>query len=75
MPVSFDRGGQADIIRSDNDGRLVHFGNTDAFASALAEVIATDHNRQALRATVAERFSAEAVARQYIDMLSGITNH
>lgn len=70
MPVSFDRGGQADIIRSRADGRLIPFGDTDAMAEALNEVLAGDHDREALRATVAARFSAQAIARQYIDLIS-----
>ena len=69
MPVSFDRGGQSDIIRSNADGRLIPFGDTDAMATALDEVLATDHDRNALRHTVAERFSASAVAKKYIELI------
>lgn len=69
MPVSFDRGGQADIIRSKADGRLIPFDDTAAMAAALDEVLVTAHDREALRATVAERFSAPAVARKYIELL------
>ncbi len=70
MPVSFDRGGQADIIRSQADGRLIPFGDTDAMAAALDGIIATDHDRAALRNTVATRFSAASVARRYIDLIN-----
>ncbi len=73
MPVSFDRGGQADIIRSHADGRLIPFGDTDAMAEALDEVLACNHDREALRAAVAARFSARAIARQYIDLISKLT--
>lgn len=66
MPVSFDRGGQADIIRTPADGRLIPFGDTDAMAAALDDVLAADHDRQALRRAVADRFSARAVAQKYI---------
>lgn len=69
MPLSFDRGGQADIIRSKEDGRLIPFGDTAAMAAALDEVLATDHDRDALRKTVVQRFSAPAVARKYIELL------
>lgn len=69
MPVSFDRGGQADIIRSRADGRLIPFGDTDAMAAALDDVLATDHDRQALRDIVADRFSASSVARMYLDRI------
>lgn len=69
MPVSFDRGGQADIIRGNTDGRLIPFGDTTAMAAALDEVLATDHDRDALRKTVAQRFSAPSVARKYIELL------
>jgi len=72
MPVSFDRGGQADIIRNPADGRLIPFGDTDAMAAALDSVLSTDHDRQALRDTVAARFSARSVARQYIARLKDI---
>lgn len=71
MPVSFDRGGQADIIRSDAEGALLPFGNIDAMAAALDRIVDTDHDRSALQRLVAERFSAEAVARQYINLMQG----
>lgn len=69
VPVSFDRGGQADIIRTHDDGRLIPFGDTDTMAAALDDVLATDHDRAALRHTVATRFSSRAVAAAYIDLI------
>lgn len=72
MPVCFDRGGQADIIRSTADGRLIPFGDTDAMAAALDEVLASDHDRRTLRHTVAVRFSAQSVARKYIARINDL---
>lgn len=68
-PVSFDRGGQCDIITPGQTGALVPFGDTDAFADAIADAagrIAADTGLPArLRASVEARFSAPAVAERF----------
>lgn len=70
-PVSFDRGGQADIISDPSLGSLAPFGDTDAIAAALARAIEGDTpgRRKHLSASVAAKFSAKAVARRYCDIL------
>lgn len=65
-PVSFDRGGQRDIIASPELGRLVPFGDTEAFADALAHALRNPCDPAALRQSVEKQFSARAVARAYI---------
>lgn len=70
-PVSFDRGGQADIISDPSLGSLVAFGDTDAVARQLARAIEGDtpDRRRHLSESVAAKFSARAVACRYIDLL------
>lgn len=69
VPVSFDRGGQADIISCPEHGCLVPFGDTDAFADALAGVLAQKNNTAALKAA-AMRFSAGQIADRYISLIT-----
>lgn len=68
IPVSFDRGGQRDIIRSDAEGRLVPFGDTTALADALASTLTTPADKKALRAA-ATRFSSPTITKQLIALL------
>lgn len=69
-PVAFDSGGQRDIIDDGLTGRLIAPYDTDAFAAALTEVLASPLPPEALRASVASRFSADAVAARYAEILS-----
>lgn len=69
MPVAFDSGGQRDIITSESVGRLVEPYDTDAFAAALDAAVAAEINPDALRRHVADLFSADAVARRYVELI------
>lgn len=68
IPVSFDRGGQRDIIRSDAEGRLVPFGDTTALATALASTLTTPADKKALRAA-ATRFSSPTITSHLLPLL------
>lgn len=68
IPVTFDRGGQRDIIRSDAEGRLVPFGNTAALATALATTLTTPADKKALRAA-ATRFSSPTITSHLLPLL------
>lgn len=69
MPVAFDSGGQRDIITSESVGRLVEPYDTDAFAAALDAAVALEIDTEALRRHVADLFSADAVARRYVELI------
>lgn len=68
IPVSFDRGGQRDIIRSDAEGRLVPFGDTTLLAAALASTLTTPADKKALRAA-ATRFSSPTITSHLLPLL------
>lgn len=70
-PVSFDRGGQADIITSADVGTLASFGDTETIAAGLREAISGDtpERRRNLHKAVASSFSSEAVVRRYLALL------
>lgn len=69
IPVSFNRGGQSDIIKNPSEGRLIPFGDTDAFADAVAETLAQSPDTIALR-NAADRFSASSIAAKYINLIN-----
>lgn len=68
IPVSFDRGGQRDIIRSDAEGRLVPFGDTALLATALASTLTAPADKKALRAA-ATRFSSPTITTHLLPLL------
>lgn len=72
-PVSYDRGGQRDIISDDTLGTVAPFGDEYAFADGLMKAVMEDspERREYLRASVREKFSAESVAKRYVDLLTG----
>jgi glycosyltransferase involved in cell wall biosynthesis len=61
--VSTDVGGVGDVIHNRNVGRLAPFGDADALATAVTELLADDHARResgaAARAHVLERYGVE----------------
>lgn len=70
-PVSYDRGGQSDIITDATVGTLAHHGHTEALIDGLAKAIREDtpERRSHLHRHVLEHFSALAVARRYLTLL------
>ena len=68
VPVSFDSGGQSDIIHHLHDGYLAHAGNVDDLARGLKWAFGQQLDAAALRQSVLDRFGADVVARQYIQL-------
>lgn len=68
-PVSFDKGGQSDIITSPEEGYLVPAYDTKKFAEALRAALATPCSPERQRTAVGARFSAAAIARRYLSLL------
>ena len=67
-PVSFDRGGQTDIISHRIDGYLARFGDIDDLACGIRWALEARLPADVLRQSVASRYSEEAVARQHIQL-------
>lgn len=80
VPVSFDRGGQRDIIDHELTGRLAQFDNdTDTAArniareiEAAAETMLNDRTRRLMYDSVRSRFSSQAVADAYIALIQSM---
>lgn len=64
-PVSFDRGGQTDIIHHLEDGYLARYADIDDFVNGLRWALQAKLPAARLRESVVKRFSEETVARQY----------
>ena len=69
-PVTFDRGGQADIITDPAVGALIPFGDTDAMTDAIARTLDHPMPREALHKHIARLFDSAAIARRYIDLIN-----
>ncbi len=69
IPVSFDRGGQTDIITHLHTGYLVPFGNVATLARGLAWALDAPLTPASLRAWVAAHFSPRAVAAALLPLL------
>ena len=68
VAVSFDRGGQTDIISHRRDGYLARQGDTNDLANGLWWALQSPPAPQVLRQSVASRFSGEAVAQSHIEL-------
>lgn len=65
IPVSFLRGGQADIIDHGRTGWLSPFGDCADIARGIEWALTANVKPEDLRRSVAEKFSARTVARAY----------
>lgn len=84
LPVAFDRGGQRDIIDPGTTGIIAPFGQDDTeaasnLAKAIVEAVDLIDNTDSLsllnklRKSVEEKFSAAAIANQYISLIKSIS--
>lgn len=81
IPVSFDRGGQRDIVDDGTTGFLVnHSEGADGLATAMmkAAAVLADKDRhvcfmKAMRASVEDKFSAGKVAESYVRLIQSIS--
>ncbi len=72
-PVSFDRGGQRDIIDDGVYGIFAGYGDPRSVARSIARALDHPFDRDAQHSHIATRFGAPSIARRYLDLLS--TNH
>lgn len=80
IPVSFDRGGQRDIIEHGKTGYIAHFeegddvGNARRLAEAISEALTSAHStiRGDMLRSVIERFDSDAIASQYEALFKGL---
>ena len=71
VPVTFGRGGQADIVDHLDTGYIARYGDPVDFASGIEFALGcADEDRDRRSATVADRFSDAAIASKYIDLFN-----
>lgn len=68
IPVSFGRGGQADIIDHKVNGYIARYKDIPDFAAGISWALKQDIDRDELHESVRRKFSARSVARRYIDL-------
>lgn len=67
--VSTDcKSGPSEILENGRYGRLVPVGDADALANAMLEVLAAEHDREALKRRAAD-FAPEIIADQFLRLL------
>ncbi len=72
VPVSFNRGGQVDIIDHKKSGFLADFGDLDAIARGIMWALSDSApTPPQLRASAERNFSAASVAARYESLLQG----
>lgn len=72
VPVSFDRGGQVDIIDHKVSGYLAPFGDNAAIARGIEWALEGSVAPERLRAAAEARFSASAVAEEFEKLFSDL---
>ena len=70
--MSFDRGGQTDIIRHQHNGYLARFGDTDDLAAGILWALQEYIPSALLREDACARFSDDTVARQHIHLYNSL---
>lgn len=73
IPVSFDNGGQTDIIDHLQNGYLATYPDTKDFAKGIHWALIQNIERSALHNSAAKKFSEEIIAKQYLSLISKIT--
>lgn len=68
LPVTFGNGGQGDIVTHKVNGYIAAERTPRALADGIIWALNQQQDRQALHDGVAQRFSADVVARRYIDL-------
>ncbi len=68
IPVTYGKGGQADIVDHLKSGYIAAYKSPQSLAQGLEWAAGQPVSREALHREVERKFAAQAVARQYIDL-------
>lgn len=68
LPVTFDRGGQGDVVTHKVNGYIADYCNAESVAEGILWAIGTRIDRMELHRSVAARFSSAAIASRYLDL-------
>lgn len=72
MPVTFGRGGQADIVEHLHTGYIAVYNDPADMARGIAWAIDAPVTRQQLHEAVERKFAASIIARQYIQLFENL---
>ncbi|MCM1483515.1 MAG: glycosyltransferase [Muribaculaceae bacterium] len=70
LPVTFGRGGQADIVTHLKDGYIAEYRDAESVARGIIWALSQRTDREALHESVRERFAASTVARRYTELFA-----
>ncbi len=70
LPVTFGRGGQADIVDHLKTGYIAEYKDPRSVADGILWALKADIDRNTLHDTVEERFASSRIARRYLDLFA-----
>ncbi len=70
LPVTFGRGGQADIIEHKVNGYIAEYKDIKDFANGIIWALEQNPDRDALHEDVRRRFSSVTIANKYVDLFN-----
>ncbi len=74
VPVSFNQGGQTDIIEHLHTGYLAKYPDTSDLARGLRWALKSDIQPELLHESAAQKFSADHIGQQYLKIIDRIVN-
>ncbi len=72
VPVSFDHGGQKDIIEHKVNGYIADYKSHKSIADGIVWALKNAPEREALHQSVHDKFASNVIAQQYIDLFSSL---
>ena len=72
VPVSFGKGGQADIIDHKINGYIADYKSPQSIADGILWALETAPDRDMLHNTVRNRFAADVISQKYIDLIKSL---
>lgn len=72
IPVTFDNGGQKDIIEHRVTGYLAHYPDVSDLANGILWALKCKNSREQMHQEIAERFGSEKIAGQYVNLIKEI---
>ena len=70
VPVSFGRGGQADIIDHLENGYIAEYKSAQSIADGISWALECGIDRKVLHESVRSRFASDVVAQRYIELFN-----
>ena len=75
LPVTFGKGGQADIVEHLKTGYIAHYKDPASVAAGIEWALYANVPRETLHNEVERKFAASKIALQYIELFKQITNY